>query len=77
MNNTETGGPAFPGQYDHGDQIIESWIGMTLRDYFAAKAIAALVSHTEKDGPNRGGKAVSTLAKYAYEYADAMLEARK
>ena len=32
----ETGGPAFPGQYDHG-HTMESWTGMTLRQYAAIK----------------------------------------
>ncbi|MFC0666208.1 hypothetical protein ACFSKY_22500 [Azotobacter chroococcum] len=48
----------------------------TLRDKFAAKALAALINHPNKDGENRGAKAVPILAKFAYEYADAMLEAR-
>lgn len=79
MNNTETGGPAFPGQYDHGDQIIESWIGMTLRDYFAAKAMQAVIA-TAPDGTTFGRGGIDTNLKYAnasYAIADAMLEARK
>ena len=76
MNKTEVSGPAFPGLHPSRDCRFQEE-GMTLRDYFAAKALAALVGHTGKDGPNRGVKAVPALAKYAYEYADAMLEARK
>jgi hypothetical protein len=38
MSNIDDGGPAFPGQVDHGAAGIESFVGMTLRDYFAAKA---------------------------------------
>lgn len=69
----ETGGPAFPVP-----KIYESNInGMYLRDYFAAKALAALINHPDKEYRNRGACAVPKLAKYAYEYADAMLEARK
>ncbi|MDD0837875.1 hypothetical protein PSQ40_04755 [Curvibacter sp. HBC61] len=48
----------------------------TLRDEFAKAALAALIGHEGKDDINRGAKAVPTLAKWAYEYADAMLEAR-
>jgi len=37
MSNTKNnGGPAFPRQHDWG-------YGMTLRDYFAAKAMQALI----------------------------------
>jgi len=55
-----TGGPAFPTKPGH-------WMeeGMSLRDYFAAKAMAADIStsyHSAKDA-----------AKFAYEIADAML----
>ena len=66
MSN-ETGGPAFPTtQYDHGGETD----GMTLRDYFAAKAMQALVHVQVKT-------AQSQTAETAYEWADAMLEARK
>ena len=44
--------------------------GMTLRDYFAAKAMQALVSD-----PGRV-KDASKISKTAYLYADTMLEAR-
>lgn len=43
-------------------------MGMTLRDYFAAKAMACLIQH------NISAKA---MAQASYDYADAMLEARK
>ena len=37
----ETGGPAFPQQTD----ITLSYKGMTLRDYFAARAMQALIDN--------------------------------
>ena len=37
MSNKETGGPAFPVTRDEVAQN-DAWGGMTLRDYFAAKA---------------------------------------
>jgi hypothetical protein len=45
---------------------------MTLRDYFAAKAMEGLIAcpHTDWDG-------YSDRAEFAYKQADAMLEARK
>jgi hypothetical protein len=68
--------PAFPSQYDHGMGQIESWIGMNLRDYFAAKAIHAIAVGLGSDfGYNQNTYFKS--AKEAYEIADAMLEARE
>lgn len=78
MNNKETGGTAFPGKrriYRAGyatDQF-EPVDGMTLRDYFAAKAMQGLIASDIQCGPNE----VPVIAKSAYAMADAMLEARK
>lgn len=47
--------------------------GMTLRDYFAAKAMAAIIV----DGMNDGDMDAADLAAWSYRYADAMLDARK
>lgn len=48
--------------------------GMTMRDYFAAKAMQGLIHHfdfgTFRDDPLR-------VARWAYDAADAMMEARK
>jgi hypothetical protein len=60
-----TGGPAFPWD-GMGDD------GMTLRDYFAAKAMAAQIQNVGCD--NIGEE---KLSEWAYVMADAMLEARK
>ena len=43
--------------------------GMDLRDYFAAKALQALVS--------RGDYSQDTCAVISYQYADAMMRARE
>lgn len=43
--------------------------GMTLRDYFAAKAMQALITRIAMSGGDQ--------ARKAYEIADAMLKARK
>jgi len=37
MSNTNTGGPAFPHQWDHGSAGIQTFSGMTLRQYAAIK----------------------------------------
>jgi len=63
--------PAFPGQWDHGQGQIESWTGMTIRDYFAAKAMQALLHDASCMD---GGWHVE--AKAAYALADAMLAER-
>ena len=74
--NDKTGGPAFPGQWVHGGGQIESWTGMDLRDYFAGQCTASLINHRSKDHPHLGAKAIPLLAKYAYEYADALIAER-
>jgi hypothetical protein len=61
------GGPAFPTPESHGDDFE----GMSLRDYFAAKAIQVVLS---KDGEILTPPSFS--AKWAYETADAMLAER-
>lgn len=67
MSEEQTGGPAFPTLEEHG--FNEGAPGMTLRDYFAAKAMQGIVS--------RGGLLdVQHVTKTAYQYADAMLKAR-
>jgi hypothetical protein len=45
--------------------------GMTLRDYFAAKAMQAILSNPEYEGEDSG------LADQSYNVADAMLKARE
>ena len=61
--NAQHGGPAFPTERNLTQ-------GMTLRDYFAAKAMQGLMVGVEK--PSLGYIAVE-----AYKMADAMLRARK
>jgi len=61
----DIGGPAFPHSRLGSDAD-----GMTLRDYFAAKALQGLLAH-----PEVGGK-VWEFVELAYEYADAMLKER-
>jgi len=65
MNNTNTGGPAFAV----AELSNIKWDGMTLRDYFAAKAMQAMLSNGEADSP--------LISQASYIVADAMLKARK
>ena len=54
--------------------------GMTLRDYFAAKALQPFMAWSldqkPYDGYDTAAKAASAYAKWAYVIADAMLRAR-
>lgn len=79
MSKHNDGGPAFArsAAWASATNVSVSQDGMSLRDYFAAKALAAMIGHESKDHTNRGKWAVPTLAKFAYEYADAMLAARE
>jgi hypothetical protein len=66
------GGPAFPCE-EAVDQYgsLSTHEGMTLRDYFAAKALQGFCT---TDLPN--AYLPLLLAQEAYEIADAMLKAR-
>lgn len=70
--NKQTGGHAFPCEIDNG---------MTLRDYFAGKALSGMLANSGGDGDQRildqGARIRRSDARIAYAYADAMLEARK
>lgn len=57
---------------DSIQESYENYNNISLRDYFAAKAMQGLLSNSET---NRAW-GVNENAKYAYEQADAMLEAR-
>lgn len=69
MNEKTSGGPAFPTAADNGHLTNQD--GMTLRDYFAAKAMQSLIA------TDNYGSAARVCAKDAYEFADAMLDARQ
>lgn len=80
MSEKETGGPAFPiGIEAYG----EGREGMTLRDYFAAKALEGFCSNNSVFASNQlsGWSLVNCgfdqLCETAYALSDSMLEARK
>ena len=58
--------PAFPNNF-----TIDNFKGMTLRDYFAAKAMQALISEPSLTAT------MDEFANRAYQIADAMMEQRK
>ena len=77
MQEKYDGDSAFPRAGNEWSQM--EWVeapaqqGMTLRDYFAAKAMQALITGTSMWRE----EADIYLAKVAYSLADTMLEARE
>lgn len=67
MAEIKTGGPAFPA-YDFTEG------GMSLRDYFAAKALNGLLAGQFRD---TGSLNLNELPEEAYRIADAMIAARE
>ena len=66
MNNP----PAFP-LHNHGVQTLGLHVtGMTLRDYFAAKAMQGLLAGTSTSNGD-------VIVKDSYALADSMLKARE
>jgi hypothetical protein len=86
MSNNIDGGPAFPRPATafatpSGMAGDRGETGMTIRDYFAAKALAGLLAgdahqdvvlHTLMDDDGK----ILRRAEFAYKLADAMLAAR-
>lgn len=64
MSDTNTGGPAFPSPTDG---MLDNE-GMTLRDYFAAKAMQGFIAAGRFQGH-------ASCAADSYAMADAMLKA--
>lgn len=71
MTTKDNGGPAFPTTPQNYDDMDPAGAGMTLRDYFAAKAMQADMT----DGIHESDFARTAFR--AYKMADAMIEARK
>ena len=78
MSKTNNGGPAFPLFTPEWHEEVSAkglsshdfTMGMTLRDYFAAKAMQAYLTAPET------GWSFDELAGAAYEMADSMLKRR-
>lgn len=70
MNEIKDGGPAFPRPHSEPPHYAQE--GMSLRDYFAAKALQGMLAED-------GGGALNNkeLAEFAYLVADEMLKARE
>lgn len=86
-NEKSTGGPAFPTDKE-GNLWGSGFGGMTLRDYFAAKAMQSLIDKypritVPEDEPPMGPmetkarNLMDSICSGSYAYADAMLKARE
>lgn len=80
----DTGGQAFPserviGKNYHGENVMKASSGMTLRDYFAAKALPVAMTAIWRDigyTPQNDLSDMQQHARLAYQIADAMLAER-
>lgn len=78
MSNN-TGGPAFPaGNFEHKTE------GMTLRDYFAGKALQGYIAYmgcgpdkVDPIGKDESEPNKTVIARCAYKFADAMIAERE
>lgn len=85
IDTINDGGPAFPLK----EPLTSDYLGMSLRDYFAAKAVPCAYKYWMEDyyhpqsenGAENEERTSLTgsmewIAEYAYDLADAMLAAR-
>ena len=68
MSTIDNGGPAFPSTITDDSLHVG---GMSLRDYFAAKAMQGLMASPANP------ESMKVAAKWSYNLADAMINARK
>jgi hypothetical protein len=74
MSHINRGGPVFPQPQTYGEWADGSpWFeGLSLRDYFAAKAMQSIImSVDDKDDMS------APITESAYKWADAMMKARE
>ena len=76
----DNGGPAFPceEQIRCNGEVCDTrkFPGISIRDYFAAAALAAVLKELWQQGEH-SSPIPPLAAKFAYEMADAMLKARE
>lgn len=70
------GGPAFPCEIILDNGCVDYCYGMTLRDYFAAKAMQALIASRRVENES-GHYDEDRVAESSYNMADAMLAERE
>lgn len=88
MKTPDTSSPAFPGLYstpgygcarrNASGELEEHTPGMTLRDYFAAKALQALIGELSiKKAILDAEESLPSVAALAFDFADAMIAQRE
>lgn len=79
MSNKDNSGPAFPVTPENYDQSGYCGEGMTIRDYFAAKAMQGMIINGGYDYEETESNSTARsrlVAADAYRYADAMIAER-
>lgn len=74
MSKEKNGGAAFP--IPETDNYHPSF-GMSLRDYFAAKAMQGMITNEKYITDENKGSIYDSVLCEAYKYADAALRARE
>lgn len=74
MRTINDGGPAFPSHGSMGEVVHD---GMTLRDYFAAKAMQSYMMHISGIHDAILCRSYAEVANESYDMANHMLAARK
>lgn len=78
MSKKNDGGYAFPMEATDATAWKDCNQGMTLRDYFAAKAMQSALLAAKPENPvERMDIYAQSVAEISYEMADAMLRARE
>lgn len=76
MSNSNDGGSAFPMPLGN-EQVDPSCAGMSLRDYFAGKAVNGILAGVLADGSTLDADGLRSSAIAAYQVADAMISERE
>lgn len=88
MSDIYDSGPAFPvDRRDRYGEITDNHLGISVRDYFAAKAMQGLLANSESvhSGAepieaamfgHNGAGVIEACATMSYRMADAMIKAR-
>lgn len=79
MSKKDDGGGAFPSpgvvlNFDRNEHQQGAYEGMSLRDYFAAKALQGMLAALDAAGLNYSNPAM--MAEHAFVFANAMLAER-
>ena len=77
MSASNDGGPAFPGERTNTGGFVEEYGCMSLRDYFAARAMQAMIGLAREEWTDVEIQELFTrMVASSYRIADAMLAER-